>query len=655
MAKNEMDLEGESPSPNTIDVQGFMGSFEVPNQDILVKYISTYAGKRDPDSGHNRLLKELKPMREKIDAKELKDLSSLLQRDLNDSRVATELVPYLLGQKSEVAFFPAILAVLLPSGFIQGDGGEYPTEENGEYGDYWAVSRYRLEGKQTPFTNLTIYPSRTDILVLDGQHRTSAFRYIAGNLKDTEDEIYSAFYQGVDVPEEFNADLPVTVIWFESDEEVNPKSVSRNLFVDVNNSAREVSRARNILLDDREVPSLLTRFTYSKIAEEASYKPNKMSLLHTAFDIDSEIVSNVGHKITLTNPEYIYDVYSWFMLGTTTYDEYDRYRVKRSDRRNRKFLDILGETFNEEIKPSNFTQMGGDEENPKIVLKNSDKIPDFRREHNLKIDPIVQDFFNKFCVTKKHFEATKELEKEIYKKGSATKEEIWEDVFTGGEGLYYTFKYGKADSPKIETYRDEIDEIEDKFEKKRAQIFEQTKKRVSQAFTAIRTKAFQVGVFMGLRIYKKRLNFEEYRDCYEEFIDNVNEIGHESWVFILNEMRSEILGSADPKKWPSYRNIVLRIAMKDTEEPFYNKDNFKYSPEAFIVKNNVWQKVKDWASAEGFLIEDLTYSDIGTNDLNNWIDAEYESVEEIYKNCSLNLIDGDYQSVSTEYVKEKID
>jgi len=654
MDEGEAQLEGEKPTPDTIEVQGFMGSFEIPNQNILVRYVSTYAGQRDQSSGHNRLLKELEPMREKIDAKKLEDLGSLLQRDLNDSRVATELVPYLLGQRSEVAFFPAILAVLLPNGFIQGNGGEYPTGESGKYGDHWKVSRYRLEGESTPFTNLTIYPSNTDILVLDGQHRASAFRYIAGDLDDTEKEIYSAFYQGVDIPANFEADLPVTIIWFETEKSINPKIVSRNLFVDVNNSAREVSRARNILLDDREVPSLLTRFTYTKIASRASYEPSELSLLHTAFDIDTEIVSNVGHQFTLTNPEYVYDIYSWLMLGTSHYDKYDKYKVKRFDKRSRKFVDTFGETFNDNIGTSDLKKVGGDDENPKIVLEDSSKISDLEQEYEIKFDPILEDFFNKLSITQRHFRASEKIQNKITKKGSSTQEEIWNKVFTGGEGLYYTFKYEKADSPKIETYKNEIESIEDKFKKYRSEMFEQPKKRVDQAFKAVRSKAFQIGLFMALRMYKSIFDFEEYRECYEEFIENVDNIGHEAWVHILNDMRSEIIGTADPKKWPAYRNIFLRVATKDSEEPFYNQDNFQYSPEAHIVKNNVWERVKDWANAEGYLVDNLEFSELDSNEVSKWITSEHQEVVDLYEKINLSLIDGDYHEVATKYVKKNI-
>jgi len=111
-----------------IRVSGMFGKFETPGEGIVVNYFSTQANGRSPGEGEYRLLQELKPMRERVTASELKNLNSLLQRDLNDARVATQLVPYLLGKtSSKVAFFPAILGVLIPEGFLtQGESATYP-------------------------------------------------------------------------------------------------------------------------------------------------------------------------------------------------------------------------------------------------------------------------------------------------------------------------------------------------------------------------------------------------------------------------------------------------------------------------------------------------------------------------------------------------
>ena len=61
-----------------------------------------------------RLTRFLKPVREALNTRDM-DFNQLLQRDLDDHRVATELVPYLLRPSlTGPAFFPPIVAALLP-------------------------------------------------------------------------------------------------------------------------------------------------------------------------------------------------------------------------------------------------------------------------------------------------------------------------------------------------------------------------------------------------------------------------------------------------------------------------------------------------------------------------------------------------------------
>jgi hypothetical protein len=56
---------------------------------------------------------------------------------------------------------------------------------------------------------------KAEVVVLDGQHRANAFRFLSGDL-DVEDTIYATFYQGLGAANEVDADLPVTLIWFEA-------------------------------------------------------------------------------------------------------------------------------------------------------------------------------------------------------------------------------------------------------------------------------------------------------------------------------------------------------------------------------------------------------------------------------------------------------
>lgn len=69
----------------------------------------------NPDgSNESRLTQYLRPVREALPVSEM-NFNQLLQRDLDDHRVAVELVPYLLTPRNEgPAFFPPVVACLLP-------------------------------------------------------------------------------------------------------------------------------------------------------------------------------------------------------------------------------------------------------------------------------------------------------------------------------------------------------------------------------------------------------------------------------------------------------------------------------------------------------------------------------------------------------------
>jgi hypothetical protein len=63
-------------------------------------------------------------MRERINVNEIQNINQVLQRDLDDYRIAQGLIPYLLnlvnGIKNDnhLAFFPGILGVIIPKNYI---------------------------------------------------------------------------------------------------------------------------------------------------------------------------------------------------------------------------------------------------------------------------------------------------------------------------------------------------------------------------------------------------------------------------------------------------------------------------------------------------------------------------------------------------------
>jgi len=302
-----------------IELTGTIGEFYLESKPVKVKYFSTIASSSDDTSHNLELLKELKPMRERVRASDLKDLDSLLQRNLNDHRVSTELIPYLTTDKPQVAFFTPVLSVLIPKDSLNKDiESDYPVGEKGaaangntlvNYNSLWQLEVFKISGKESNLGILSFDPNTVDLVVLDGQHRANAFRVVAGAFSDKDSPVYPAFYNQISPKKDFIAELPVTIIWFEvENSKFDPKIVSRRLFVDVNNTAKRVSSSRTILLEEDELISAMVRFFYSEVARTRSFERAKFSLFHSGFDIDSDINISSDNPFSLTNPQIFYDV-----------------------------------------------------------------------------------------------------------------------------------------------------------------------------------------------------------------------------------------------------------------------------------------------------------------------------------------------------------
>lgn len=269
---------------------GTWGCFKTPSG--VVEFLETKArlgtGSTDPET---RLTRFLKPVREALGSQEM-DFNQLLQRDLDDHRVATELVPYLLryGDRGP-AFFPPIVAALLPF-----DGNQplqdfplraaSPLNEDDEsfwkghsFGNAFKFEKAVYEDgseRSLKIGKLSWNDERAKLVVIDGQHRAMALLAIFRTLDrwEGDGEKYKHFYEPAvqellaSIPADKRSqvfsqiELPVTILWF-PELEAKPGSshqrAARKLFVDVNKNARPPSASRVLLLSDASLSAILTR------------------------------------------------------------------------------------------------------------------------------------------------------------------------------------------------------------------------------------------------------------------------------------------------------------------------------------------------------------------------------------------------------------
>ncbi|MBD3330538.1 hypothetical protein GF354_03325 [Candidatus Peregrinibacteria bacterium] len=674
-----MEIVGMETKRRTIDVTGMLGTFETKNKEIIINYFSTFANAKDPGSGEYALLEQLSPMREKVNPGELKDLNSLLQRDLNDQRVSSELIPYLLGKISDIVFFPAILGVLIPKDFLEEKTTKYPTKKIDksnetktkiDFDGYWTVEKYRVKTENgfndSNLGMLKIDEAKTEIIVLDGQHRANAFRVVGGVFFETnKNELYSAFYKEDQTIKKYMADLPVTLIWFENkqakNKTIDPALISRRLFVDVNNTARKVSEARTILLNDNEIDSLLTRFFYSYLARVKTFKAEVFSLLHSAFDIDSDIVEGTINKFSLTTPQFIHDIFYWLLFGTRHYHKLDVYQVTRTSKAHLiEFEEVFGDgEFTQ--KDINYTEK---EDETKILIKDTNKIRTFENEYLEKLNASIYKIFNEFKLCKFHLQASSSIEHWYHEEMNSTQTEVWEKVFCGGEGLYYTFKTKKPkkENKKINKYLTAIKEIEDKFDNDRYYLAKKECKKnweqkdIDQVFDSFRTKAFQIGLLMAFDYFKE---LKEFNKSIDEFLSSINKVQMDAWVYIIKDLRPLIIKGTDPKKWPAYQKIILRILQENDKKKYYTKENFKSSIDYLLFKKNLLERCKGFLRDEDkSKYRNIDYDELDAKfPLNDWIQKSENEARELLKNCTIKMIkmsEVNLQNITKSIIMEEL-
>lgn len=274
------------------NITGTWGDFNVGTS--KVSYLQTKAkiGKPTPDS-EKRLTGFLHPVREVLGTSSM-DFNQLLQRDLDDHRVAEKLVRYILQpENGRPVYFPPIVAALLPfeqnevrERFPQRSELELTEDSSGiHWSGYFFDNAFKFEKVVDPDTGtdfdikigkLSWNQEGAKLVVIDGQHRAMALIAIDRTLNETwtgAGEKYKSFYEPIikDLASKLtqsekddlikNLEFPVNIIWFPEDnnDKYKPHEIARRLFVDINSNARTPSESRILLLSDGDLLSIFTR------------------------------------------------------------------------------------------------------------------------------------------------------------------------------------------------------------------------------------------------------------------------------------------------------------------------------------------------------------------------------------------------------------
>jgi hypothetical protein len=332
-----------------IQWQSFFGTFgqfrinTAKRGDVTASYIQTRIRAAKDGQWDSILTQYMRPWRE-VFAVEGMDFDELLQRDLDDARVANDLIPYLMGtETSRYPVFPPILAVLAPSGKAGERAGIerfYPEPKRSamgeQFGDVFDTGPMKMNGEDSPIHEVKYNPQRSTFVIVDGQHRAMAllalFRQLGGS-KDWNADPHATYYSHLKPKADQIAhiQLPVCVLHFPgiyegSDEykrnESDLTAVCRQIFLDVNKQARRVSVARERLLDDSSFPPMLMRSVLSRL-RNAPATPEAAKIY--SFDYGRDDSSDQDRNVVTTATEYSSSHILFVAMGALCFGNLDAF------------------------------------------------------------------------------------------------------------------------------------------------------------------------------------------------------------------------------------------------------------------------------------------------------------------------------------------
>lgn len=254
-------------------------------------------------------------------------VSQIIQREVDKIRVSNISKDYVLGEGRDIKYFPPIIVAILPktdTGMIaqkmdfQSDDSEnikqlifdksnYRTNEN--LHKYFLRSQnkslisgmYLLEvSKAFDFNIFCWDKSKYYAIVIDGQHRLDSL--LKSKADNSKIEGYLQDVVFVDLS-------PAIKIY---NEKYSPIEVVRRIFIDINTNAKRVGTVRQILMDDKDLASLLVQSLVDSVYKDGTDKP-------TDKYIPSLLVDWYGDSLKHTLPHLtgilsLYQILSDFMI-----------------------------------------------------------------------------------------------------------------------------------------------------------------------------------------------------------------------------------------------------------------------------------------------------------------------------------------------------
>ena len=150
---------------------------------------------------------------------------------------------------------------------------------------------------------------------------------------------------------------------------------------------------------------------------------------------------------------------------------------------------------------------------------------------------------------------------------------------------------------------------------------------------------------MALKVFKEDDSFEE---ASEEYVSRLNRLTPTNWVHVLTSIKPHLLPGVDPKAWPTYQKLILRIIQRDGQ--YYNASNFNDSPDGRIFAERIKTKLNSWLESGGVDPANINVSSISALTLKSWSDESKQMVDNLFNGAGIEPI----QNVDIMTVARKI-
>lgn len=276
-------------------------------------------------------------------------LEELFQREIDWRRVKHEIVEGYLKRPEKLQFFNAITVALLPINaqkILVTEYGDTPIPPNvpEKYTrPPWTVSRIGgvelITGAGSSYGQISWDPKRIFPATIDGQHRLAALQtlYREGNLTNANlATAVPVIFLVLDGRAGLNLDAF-------SYEDQNPiLTIVREIFIDLNKSARAVTRARRILLDDQEIESRCVRELIASRIGERTEDRLPLGLVHWQHKVTAKF--NAGNQTGpfITTVELLYAIVSDILNLAPPKDPNEEGQINRFITSVEKSLDVSG-------------------------------------------------------------------------------------------------------------------------------------------------------------------------------------------------------------------------------------------------------------------------------------------------------------------------